>query len=662
MLCKLAFRNVRRQIGNELIYFITVALTVALMFAVTQVLFSRVLYEYAVGRDLQSALIVLIVFISLVVAFMLSYASAFMLRLRRREFGVYLTCGMTRGDVMKLFLTEHLFICLVALAAGMALGLFLYQGLMGMVSVMLEVRVTVASYSMRGTWFTVLLVLSVFAVSYLLAARYLHRVTIQELVKGRQKRVKDVRFPYVWTVLTIGGAAGMAAALFGLRGWAASYLSGASTILPLFGRLFLLMGSIILFHVSLAHSLMHGLLKRKRLCSRGTNTFLFRQLSASLHTNAAMMGMIACLLAVAVIGLDVVFMERMSAEEQLALFCPYDLHYEIAYDRAYDEEEYAGGRLSSGEVREIVENYVAVEKTIPYTFYTDGGHVLYDYTRWSGEGYEGIQDSFLTESDFNALITPLGYEAVELSGSFLAVTDISEAAGLKEADVTLTLNGREYHLAGVLTDYPNFMFRSLYAVVPDEAVEELAVQQYHEVYTFSGNDFDAHALERELSYTVAAGGRERETSDCLIKEFERREENARMAFLNVSMVFAASVLLCMGMALLALKTLTGLAEDKERYRILTRLGVGEREWKRVLLKQTGFFFLFPLVIPLLCGIPVAVLCREILCINHMEQAARVVGIVAAAVSGVILLLYLIYYSAAYLVAKRVVVWQREKKF
>lgn len=41
MFAKLAFRNVKRQVGNYLIYFITVSLTVALMFAVNSAIFSE---------------------------------------------------------------------------------------------------------------------------------------------------------------------------------------------------------------------------------------------------------------------------------------------------------------------------------------------------------------------------------------------------------------------------------------------------------------------------------------------------------------------------------------------------------------------------------------------------------------------------------------------
>ena len=47
MFAKLAFRNVKRQVGNYLIYFITVSLTVALMFAVNSAIFSEELLERA---------------------------------------------------------------------------------------------------------------------------------------------------------------------------------------------------------------------------------------------------------------------------------------------------------------------------------------------------------------------------------------------------------------------------------------------------------------------------------------------------------------------------------------------------------------------------------------------------------------------------------------
>ena len=152
-------------------------------------------------------------------------------------------------------------------------------------------------------------------------------------------------------------------------------------------------------------------------------------------------------------------MDRLSAEAMLLSYCPYDLHYVHACDQVNRD-----GRLSLEEAKEVVERYTTIEKTIPYTFYADGGHVLYDHTKFSGSGYEGIEDSYIAESEFNALITPLGFEAVELSDSFLVVADVDVAEQFDDPELVLTLNGREYDFAGVRTDYPEFMFRYVYAV------------------------------------------------------------------------------------------------------------------------------------------------------------------------------------------------------
>lgn len=57
--------------------------------------------------------------------------------------------------------------------------------------------------------------------------------------------------------------------------------------------LFVFAVSVIIFHVGLARSLVYVLLRRKRMCVRGTNLFVLRQLSGSLSSNSMMMGFLA---------------------------------------------------------------------------------------------------------------------------------------------------------------------------------------------------------------------------------------------------------------------------------------------------------------------------------------------------------------------------------
>ena len=110
MLFKLAFRNIKSQIGNYLIYFITVALTISLIFSVNNIIFSDIFAEIneQISSFIQPILIGVSSSLSIVVAFVLGYATSFLLGMRKKEFGLYLTMGMTRGDILLIFIGETL--------------------------------------------------------------------------------------------------------------------------------------------------------------------------------------------------------------------------------------------------------------------------------------------------------------------------------------------------------------------------------------------------------------------------------------------------------------------------------------------------------------------------------------------------------------------------
>ena len=86
MFVKLALRNVRRQIRSYLIYFITVALSIALMFAVNNLSYSDRIRQLAeISSDMNTMFTMVTILSCLVTALVLSYATGFMLKLRKKE-------------------------------------------------------------------------------------------------------------------------------------------------------------------------------------------------------------------------------------------------------------------------------------------------------------------------------------------------------------------------------------------------------------------------------------------------------------------------------------------------------------------------------------------------------------------------------------------------
>lgn len=140
MFAKLALRNVRRQIRNYLIYFVTVALSIALMFAVNNLSYSRRIQTLSqMSTEIRSMFTIVTVLSCLVTALVLSYATGFMLKLRKKEFGMYLTLGMTRRNIQALFVCETGLLSGLALMAGMGAGLVIFQLLAALFASILEI-------------------------------------------------------------------------------------------------------------------------------------------------------------------------------------------------------------------------------------------------------------------------------------------------------------------------------------------------------------------------------------------------------------------------------------------------------------------------------------------------------------------------------------------
>ena len=139
MFAKLALRNVRRQIGSYLIYFVTVALSIALMFAVNNLSYSDRIRSLAEdSSDVRTMFTMVTVLSCLVTSLVLSYATGFMLKLRRKEFGMYLTLGMTRRNIQTLFACETGILSFLAMLAGMGAGLVIFQLLVALFSSLME--------------------------------------------------------------------------------------------------------------------------------------------------------------------------------------------------------------------------------------------------------------------------------------------------------------------------------------------------------------------------------------------------------------------------------------------------------------------------------------------------------------------------------------------
>jgi putative ABC transport system permease protein len=311
MLFKLSFRNVKRQIGNYLIYFITVSLTIALIFALNNMIFSDLMesLQKSYFAYLKVVFIALSAFSGVIVAWVLGYATSFLLRRRKKEFGLYLTMGMTRGNILAVFAGETAVTFLVSLGAGILLGMAFYQGLMAIFINYLEIDFTLGGYSWKGLLLTVGLTCAVFLLSSLFSLAYLRLVKISELLHADKIVEKETKIPYVWAALLVIALgllifSGIRVYKVFLKDDLYQYISEIAWSVGLFAF------SMVVLHIGIAKCIVPLLLKIKSLISRGTAIFTLRQLSGRLNGNAVLAGVLALILSVCLIGTDVFMMQN----------------------------------------------------------------------------------------------------------------------------------------------------------------------------------------------------------------------------------------------------------------------------------------------------------------------------------------------------------------
>ena len=161
--------------------------------------------------------------------------------------------------------------------------------------------------------------------------------------------------------------------------------------------------------------------------------------------------------------------------------------------------------------------------------------------------------------------------------------------------------------AALNRDYP---FDIIAAVDP-------ADRQAHSIATafnLADAPFDAENLRAALTYRYSAtnGLYAYERCDARTRECGRLQRNGVAVILVVNALYIASLFLLIAMAMLALKTLSGLDEDRLRYAVLYCLGAGELEMGRALFWQTFCFFFLPFLLPVLLSIPTGVICGRIM--------------------------------------------------
>ena len=341
MLCKLAWGNVRRAGRDYLVYLLTLTLGVTVFYAFNTISMQvdiAGIDEEGLAQVMGSMLGYLTYFLAGVMAFLMVYANNFIMKRRKKEFGLYQVLGMGRGRVATIMALETVIVSVVAFVAGIVLGVGLSQLMTFFTASLFKTQIANFHFffSVHAFNLTLACMLVMFVLTLLLNLRAVRRTKLIELM-GAERRNESIKTRNPWIAITIFavGVVLVGVAYYRLLRDGFPLTATDSKLQEAMNQFgittaMVTVGTFALFW-GLSGMLIKLLQSLRGVYWRGLNMFIVRQLAAKVNTVCFSMGVIAMLLFLAITSVTCGMSIANVMNENLERYSPADMSQTYVY-------------------------------------------------------------------------------------------------------------------------------------------------------------------------------------------------------------------------------------------------------------------------------------------------------------------------------------------
>lgn len=683
MLFKISLKNIRKSLKDYTVYFFTLILGVAIFYVFNAIDSQSVMLDVRenmmdIIKLMNDMLSGVSVFVSCILGFLIIYASRFLIKRRNKEFGIYLTLGMSKRKISVILFFETLLIGIVSLVAGLVIGTILSQFMSVIVANMFDADMTKFKFifSMKACVKTLIY----FAIMYVLVMIFntfsISRCKLIDLLNAGKKTEKvTMKNPVVCTIVFVIGV--------GILSYAYWMVTRGVRTLNTFDKIgipialgcvatFLIFWSVSGFMIRIFTSI-------KSVYYKGVNSFVLRQFCSKINTTVFSTTVICIMLFITISVLSAALSMKDSLSKDLDSMCPVDVQLaKYSYDAM--SEAYATSQDMNEKDREMLEDSkLSIIETLnnsgfdaqkyfkdvaEYNIYNTGLTVKDTLGDINTDDYQFMADTIMpvmTIGDYNSVARLYGNSTYELNDDeYIIVADYKNMVMIRnqalKKGIILSVNGKEYkpRYSECMDGFVQIGVQNMndgILVVPDNAVKPQQVRNM-------GLSADYRADTKEERYSI-------ETQlDNLMKNISFQTSfiswNSRIdlaessvglgALVTFIALYSGIIFLISSAAILALRELSDSADNKERYGMLRKLGVDERMIDMALFKQIGIFFAFPLILALIHSVFGIKFINIILATMGMSSMAASIGLTLAFVA----VIYGGYFLITYLCSRSII--------
>lgn len=624
MLFKLSIKNIQKSIKDYAIYFLTLVLGVAIFYVFNSIESQTVMMKVSSNTleiiNLMNQLLSSVsVFISFILGFLIIYASRFLIKRRNKEFGIYLTLGMSKRKISLILFFETLIIGILSLGVGLLIGFLLSELMSLLVANLFEADMTNFRFIFSSS--AALKCLIYFGIMYLIVMIFntisVSKCKLIDLINSSKKTEKiKLKNPILCVIIFIIACVMLIYSYYFVT--SDSKLSGDVTSL----YIPIVLGALSTFLIfwSLSGLILKIVMNMKGLYYKGLNSFTLRQVSSKINTTVFSSTIICLMLFITICFLSSCLSIKNSLTGNIDELSKVDV--EIIKDRNVTDDFIKDYELNDEIIADTKIDILETLKNnnIDKNNFKDMLIVYYYKTNLTlqdtlGDAYEEVKEKFplmnfftkeniMSISDYNKVAKLYGNKTYTLKeneyiviADYNSMIDIRNKALNKNSIITVNDNVLtpkysecKYGFVDVGAQHLN----SGIIVVPDNVVNENMPKKEILLANYNANTKS-----------------EKQKINSLINNLENTYNKTNLVSYNTKLdmlessiglgalvtfigLYLGIIFLISSAAILALKELSESTDNKERYKMIRKLGADEKMINKALFNQIFIFFMIPL--------------------------------------------------------------------
>lgn len=608
---------------------------------------------------------------------MLLYTNSFLMKQRTKEYGLYQVLGMEKRHVVRILFFETLFSTFVILVAGLISGMVFYKLCSLLICKLLKVDSILGVYYLTsgGLWQSISLFLVVYALCFLWNTIRIGRMKPIEQLKSQQAGEKE---PKVKLILLVIGLATLAAGYY----IAITTMNPLKAMLMFFVAVVLVMIGTYSLFVTGTIAVLKLLKKNKNYYYKPKHMVAVSGLLYRMKQNAVGLASITILACGVLVMLSTTVSLYAGVEDSIDRMYPQDMYVSVCVCKS-SENGGADERtpIDPDDMDEMIKEFAKqYDLKIASIMHQDYLEVAYSLANGelgtdlkSSDQETAVEIIYITAEEYQELTG----EKLELGNHDIAAIRLN--SGSSNLGSAVKIAGTIYNVKKVLDSFPVSTSMSLsvdtYGIVlpGQEAMDAIYAAQKNE-YAFASQYTHRAAVNYENIDQVAATGSDSiedfysMISDRMVNQLKENESlnlsiDSRWE-MEENMLGTYGTLLFLGLLLglvflfatamiIYYKQISEGYEDRNRFQILTKIGMSSDEVKKTIGTQILLVFFLPLIVTAIHIAFAFPMITRVLKVLYLENIRLFMGCTLASFA-VFAVIYIIIYSLTAKVYYRIV--------